>query len=235
MEAYRLQRISPLDVIGKRAANVREEPSLILGILRALEASSAARRLRYVPASSGCCLTASRDPTASSRTICAAAARASKKLFFLNHPAITKRLDVPRSFLSILCALLALHSDRISTCALEHDLVTDLGLGEGLRDRALDVLSPHLARTVPRSESHEIRRILVRVMPVAIPAVVDEPAVRSGERPSESVGGFKASSIRPVYLRLISATSCRSPRRHEFLRSGHALADDRAPEKVSMA
>ena len=38
MEAYRLQRISPLDVIGKRAANVREEPSLILGILRALEA-----------------------------------------------------------------------------------------------------------------------------------------------------------------------------------------------------
>jgi hypothetical protein len=79
-----------------------------------------------------------------------------EKALFLDNPSIAKHLDVLRPELALGVSLLRVHSYHVTACALQNDLISDLRLNERLRDGALHVFPPDLARTVTRLESHEI-------------------------------------------------------------------------------
>jgi len=94
---------------------------------------------------------------------------------FLDHPAIPEDRDVLRRHVSVSSAHVPLHRHGIASGPLKNHLVPDLWLREGLRHRPLNVFAPDLPVASRNSQSHEIRGIFVRIMPVGVRAVVEEP------------------------------------------------------------
>ena len=99
-----------------------------------------------------------------------------EEALFLDSPLVAKYLHVLRSELALGVVLLSLHCYRITSGPLQNDLIPDLRLGKRFRHGALNVPPPDLAYAVRCLESHKIGRFLIRVVPVRISAIIQEPA-----------------------------------------------------------
>src|ERR1700733_2348237 len=171
-----LKRFSTLDIVRQSTANLRNESPLIFGVpegsrgeLGRAQVQIGAGELRVLlhrlAGSYGLI----------PNDLCRRGPRLKEALLFDN-PAVAEDFRVLRPQQSVGAALLTFDGHDIATGTLKNHFVSDLRLREGLGDRALNVFSPDLARAIPRLQSHEIRRLLIRIVSVGIPAVIEELA-----------------------------------------------------------
>src|SRR3984893_1218364 len=173
-QAHGLQRFPALDALRQCTANLCDEASLILGISQSSRGEFGGAKVEIGSGQLG--VLPHRLAGSDSRITDDLGGRRArlKEALLLDDPAVAKDLHVLRSRLPVGSTLLPLDGHSLATGALEDDLVPDLRLGEGLGDRAFDVLPPDLARAVTRLQSHEIGGLLVRIMSVSIPGVIEK-------------------------------------------------------------
>src|SRR6185437_10060884 len=96
---------------------------------------------------------------------------------FLHHPAAARRADLMLGdHPPFRIALTSLDGHSICTRSAHGDLIADLRLGERLLHRTLEILAPHRALSLLRTDLDEVRHRFVRIEPIGLPAMIDQLA-----------------------------------------------------------